>query len=155
MGAEWMKANTSPRTKLSKALITDASKVEWRSPSVLANDFKVDLRTSTVSSLPCLLYLSPAIPSIPALNNRTAEPSRQKTVTKVDPSAQTVTTESGDSIKYDYLVLAPGGMPRRLPIEGASLDGVLTLRGVQDAQKIVDGGFTASEFAELRPWTFS
>ena len=62
-----------------------------------------------------------------------------QTVTNVNPSAQTVTTESGDSVKYDYLVLAPGAMPNRLPIEGASLEGVHTLRGIQDAQKIVDG----------------
>jgi len=37
------------RTKLSKALIADESKLQWRSPDELKNDFKVDYKSSTVS----------------------------------------------------------------------------------------------------------
>ena len=37
------------RTKLSKALIADESKLQWRSPEVLENDFKVDYKSATVS----------------------------------------------------------------------------------------------------------
>ena len=39
-------------------------------------------------------------------------------------------------IPYDTLILASGGVPRRLPIEGADLENVYTLRNIQDAQKI-------------------
>ena len=42
-------------------------------------------------------------------------------------------------IPYDTLILASGGVPRRLPIEGADLENVYTLRTIQDAQKIDSG----------------
>lgn len=42
-------------------------------------------------------------------------------------------------IPYDTLILASGGVPRRLPIEGADLENVYTLRKIQDAQKIDSG----------------
>lgn len=44
-----------------------------------------------------------------------------------------------DTLDYDKLVLAPGGTPRRLPLEGADLENVYTLRGIADSQKIDDG----------------
>lgn len=37
------------RTKLSKALIDDENKLQWRSPDVLKSDFKVDFKPATVS----------------------------------------------------------------------------------------------------------
>ena len=36
--------------------------------------------------------------------------------TKIDRDAQTVTTEAGDTIAYDYLVLSPGATPVRLSL---------------------------------------
>lgn len=39
-------------------------------------------------------------------------------------------------IPYTTLILAPGSTPRRLPIPGADLSKVFTLRGLEDAQKI-------------------
>jgi len=39
------------RTKLSKALVDDESKLQWRTPEELKNDFKVDYKSSTVSVL--------------------------------------------------------------------------------------------------------
>jgi len=36
-----------------------------------------------------------------------------------------------DFITYDKLILAPGGTPRKLPIEGVDLENVYTMRGVQ------------------------
>jgi len=41
-----------------------------------------------------------------------------------------------ETIPYDALILAPGGTPRRLPIEGANLDNVYTFRGIEDAKKV-------------------
>jgi NAD(P)H-nitrite reductase large subunit len=54
----------------------------------------------------------------------------------VDASNKTVHTSSGETYKYDHLVLSPGGKPRKLPLPGADLEGVVTLRSVQDTKKI-------------------
>jgi hypothetical protein len=40
------------RTKLSKALVDDETKLQWRTAEELKNDFKVDYKSSTVSSVP-------------------------------------------------------------------------------------------------------
>ncbi|KAI0050440.1 flavoprotein [Auriscalpium vulgare] len=94
------------RTKLSKALITDASKLEWRTAADLKIKYGTALRTGV-------------------------------TVTSVDADAKEVTLDEGkEVINYDTLILASGGLPRRLPIDGADAENVFTLRYVQDAQKI-------------------
>ena len=79
-------------------------------------------------------------------------------VTAIDPQAQTVTTDSGDVISYDQLVLSPGATPFLPPIEG--IDKALTLRTVEDVDRIVaavegkksaaiiGGGFIGLEVAE-------
>jgi NAD(P)H-nitrite reductase large subunit len=63
-------------------------------------------------------------------------------VTRVDPTnARVVFTDNQtteEELFYDQLILAPGGQPRRLPIEGANLSNVYTLRNFQDAQAIRD-----------------
>ena len=43
---------------------------------------------------------------------------------------------SGQSFPYDHLVLAPGGKAKKIPIDGADLDGVLTLRTQVDTKAI-------------------
>ena len=61
-------------------------------------------------------------------------------MTSVDTTKKTVTLEKGkETISYDTLILASGGVPRRLPIEGADLENVYTLRNVHDAQMIDTG----------------
>lgn len=57
-------------------------------------------------------------------------------VTKVDFEAQTVTDSSGVVYNYNYLVLSPGGRPKKIPIPGADLKGVVTLRHVEDTKTI-------------------
>lgn len=44
-----------------------------------------------------------------------------------------------DTILFDKLILATGGTPRRLPIDGAELENVYTFRGISDSKK-VDAG---------------
>ncbi|MEZ3161662.1 FAD-dependent oxidoreductase [Microbacterium sp. BWT-B31] len=65
-------------------------------------------------------------------------------VTALDPAAQTVTLDDGTTLPYDALLLATGASPRRLPIEGADLPGVHTLRRLDDADalraELKDGG---------------
>ncbi|KAF8896201.1 flavoprotein [Infundibulicybe gibba] len=94
------------RTKLSKGLITDAAKIEWKT----AADFKIKYGTNIRLGVE---------------------------VTSVNLENKTVSLDNGkDVVSYDNLILASGGVPRRLPVEGAQLENVYTLRGVPDAQKI-------------------
>lgn len=62
-------------------------------------------------------------------------------MTGIDPKAKTLTLDTKETIMYDTVVLATGGIPRRLPIEGKDLSNVYTLRSVPDAQKIDAGAF--------------
>ncbi|MEM6327946.1 MAG: FAD-dependent oxidoreductase [Bacteroidota bacterium] len=59
-------------------------------------------------------------------------------VTGLDPDTKTASFDAGDELAYDACLIATGGTPRRLPIEGADLDGVHVLRSWSDAQAIVD-----------------
>ena len=47
--------------------------------------------------------------------------------------------QAGETVEYETLVLAPGAVPRRLPVEGADLGNVFTLRHVPDAKNIDTG----------------
>ncbi|MEV0196709.1 FAD-dependent oxidoreductase [Nonomuraea sp. NPDC050691] len=73
--------------------------------------------------------------------------------------AGTAFSAAGRRWRFDRLVLATGARPRRLPIEGADLDGVLALRDIRDAQAlarrlagatalvVIGGGFVGLEVA--------
>ncbi|KAL4062236.1 hypothetical protein V8B97DRAFT_1947463 [Scleroderma yunnanense] len=94
------------RTKLSKALITDPAKIELRTAADLKIRYGTTLRIGV-------------------------------NVTSIDTSAKQVIFEGGkESISYEQLILAMGGTPRRLPIEGANLENVYTFRGIEDSKKV-------------------
>lgn len=66
-----------------------------------------------------------------------------KAVTKVDPSAHTVTLSDGATIGYGKLIWATGGDPRRLSCSGADLAGVHAVRDRADVDRMMaelDGG---------------
>jgi NADPH-dependent 2,4-dienoyl-CoA reductase/sulfur reductase-like enzyme len=65
------------------------------------------------------------------------------TVTAVDTDARQLTTSEG-SIGYDRLLLATGAEPVRLPIPGANLPHVHTLRSLADCRAIIDAAKSAS-----------
>jgi 3-phenylpropionate/trans-cinnamate dioxygenase ferredoxin reductase subunit len=57
-------------------------------------------------------------------------------VTELDPAAHEVVLADGQRIGYSRLLLATGSSPRRLPVPGADLEGVLYLRYVGDSDRI-------------------
>ncbi|WP_269714999.1 NAD(P)/FAD-dependent oxidoreductase [Caulobacter sp. NIBR2454] len=78
---------------------------------------------------------------------------------EINRGARAVTLASGESLSYDFLILATGARPRMLPIEGADLAGVLALRTAADAETlkgalgpgrrlaIIGGGYVGLEAA--------
>lgn len=59
----------------------------------------------------------------------------------MDLKNKTVTIDNGaDTLSYEKIILAPGGIPRKLPVEGADLENVFTFRDIADAEK-VDAGW--------------
>jgi 3-phenylpropionate/trans-cinnamate dioxygenase ferredoxin reductase subunit len=57
-------------------------------------------------------------------------------VVSIDRAARTLALESGETAEWDRLVLTTGVVNRRLPVPGADLDGVVMLRGLEDAHGI-------------------
>jgi NADPH-dependent 2,4-dienoyl-CoA reductase/sulfur reductase-like enzyme len=87
----------------------------------------------------------------------------QQEVTKVDSGKKAVYTADGYEFNYDKLYLATGSSSFVPPLEGNELDGVLTLRGLTDADRIkkfiakkdvvnvvfIGAGFISMEIASL------
>ncbi|KAL4801931.1 hypothetical protein BDV18DRAFT_164442 [Aspergillus unguis] len=93
------------RTKLSKALIPDPEKIQWRSP-----EWYKEVGIEHVSD----------------------------EVTSVDFGEKKVATKSGKAVPYTKLVLATGGVPKTLPLDGFQvLDNIFKLRTVTDVQHIL------------------
>lgn len=69
------------------------------------------------------------------------------TVTDIDRAASTVQTSDGHSHRYDKLLLTTGAEPKSLPIPGADLPGVLTLRTIEDSDSLRDRIREASRVA--------
>jgi len=57
-------------------------------------------------------------------------------VTSIDRGAKTVSTDAGETLAYDKLVLATGARVRKLPIEGADDPRVMYLRDTDDVRAI-------------------
>jgi 3-phenylpropionate/trans-cinnamate dioxygenase ferredoxin reductase component len=58
--------------------------------------------------------------------------------TAIDPGAREVVLEGGERVRFDRLLIATGAAPRRLPVPGAELDGVLYLRELDDSAAIAE-----------------
>ncbi len=56
--------------------------------------------------------------------------------TGLDPAARTVALADGTTLAYDAVLLATGASPRSLPIPGADLPGVHTLRRIEDSEAL-------------------
>ncbi|MEV0594597.1 NAD(P)/FAD-dependent oxidoreductase [Nonomuraea cavernae] len=63
---------------------------------------------------------------------------RDTQVTAIDRPGHALDLSGGERVGYDKLLLATGATPRRLPVPGADLDGVLYLRTVDDSERLRD-----------------
>jgi len=82
-------------------------------------------------------------------------------VAAVDPAARSIGLSDGTRLAYSALLLATGTRARRIPLEGAGLDGVFSLRTMADVAAIRDalavaenvvilgGGYIGMEFAAV------
>ena len=82
-------------------------------------------------------------------------------VTAIDPAARRISTDDGQSIAYDHLVLATGARNARPPIGNLDLPGIYAMRTRADADALRDvlgavqhavvigGGFIGLEFAAV------
>jgi NAD(P)H-nitrite reductase large subunit len=59
-------------------------------------------------------------------------------VIRIDPKRQTVGTGGGETLEYDRLLIATGGVPERPAVEGSDLPFVTTIRDLPDIQRIKD-----------------
>jgi len=57
-------------------------------------------------------------------------------VKSVDIEEQSVTTEGGQSVSYDHLILATGSYATRLPLDGKDLGNIFVLRTIEDTAAI-------------------
>ncbi len=87
---------------------------------------------------------SPELRSEKFYANRGIELLKGREVKRLDPSAKTIEFADGETLTYDKCLVATGGRPRRLNIEGADLENVFTLRSLDDAERM----HAASEDAE-------
>jgi 3-phenylpropionate/trans-cinnamate dioxygenase ferredoxin reductase subunit len=71
------------------------------------------------------------------------------TVTEIDPVAHQVTLAGGNAQPYRKLLLATGSAPRRLPVAGDNLDGVVYLRTAGDSDRIKAALESASRVAVI------
>ncbi len=58
-------------------------------------------------------------------------------IVRIDRATKTVTSEHGETVGYDALVIATGSNPFILPVEGNSLPGVLTYRDLDDVNAML------------------
>ncbi|MBE1291885.1 MAG: nitrite reductase large subunit [Rhodobacteraceae bacterium] len=58
-------------------------------------------------------------------------------VAKIDRIAQTVTSDIGDVLPYDKLIIATGSNPFIIPLPGHDLDGVIAYRDLEDTNAMI------------------
>ncbi|HEY4918896.1 MAG TPA: FAD-dependent oxidoreductase [Xanthobacteraceae bacterium] len=68
-------------------------------------------------------------------------------VDAIERATRRVQLSDGRSLAYSGVALATGGRARALPIPGAGLDGVVTLRTIEDSRRIAAGIAQASSIA--------
>ncbi|MGF1699449.1 FAD-dependent oxidoreductase [Photobacterium makurazakiensis] len=60
-------------------------------------------------------------------------------VTRIDRNNKTVETACGETLSYEYLIIATGSRPRVLNIPGKESNGIIYLRSIEDAERLKSG----------------
>ena len=60
-------------------------------------------------------------------------------VTDIDADGKSISLSDGETLSWNKLMIATGGTARSLPIAGVELDGVYTLRTIEDSEAIRSG----------------
>lgn len=63
---------------------------------------------------------------------------RDTEAVRLDPGSREIELAGGEVLRFDDAVLATGSRPRLLDLPGADLDGVLTLRRLEDSDRLKD-----------------
>ncbi|MFE6795536.1 nitrite reductase large subunit NirB [Paenibacillus chitinolyticus] len=71
------------------------------------------------------------------------------TATALDTTAKTVTTDRGDVLPYDALILATGSKPFILPVPGADKEGVVGFRDIADCEAMTEAARTYRKAAVI------
>jgi len=86
---------------------------------------------------------------------------RGRKATSLDPEGHTLTLDNGETLRYEKLLLAVGGSPRKLNVPGADKKGVFYLRTIDETKEIIEavkhskkgvavgGGIIGFEMAEM------
>jgi 3-phenylpropionate/trans-cinnamate dioxygenase ferredoxin reductase subunit len=106
-------------------LVGDEPYLPYQRPPLSKKFLSGDLPAERLYVKPATFYDDPQI-----------ELCLETTVTSIDRDNKVLTTDAGDEIAYDKLILALGSRVRRLPIDGAELDGVHYLRSIADVDGI-------------------
>ena len=81
------------------------------------------------------------------------------TVTRINPERKSITTDTGEEFTYHKLLLATGGVPRKLPVPGGDSEKICYYRYLDDYENVraqvsegascmvIGGGFIGSEIA--------
>ena len=70
---------------------------------------------------------------------------RRDRVSQISPADKRVTLESGDSLKYDRLLIATGARATRPPIPGMDLDGIESCWTLDDSRRIAAAATSGSK----------
>ena len=109
-------------------LIGDEPYLPYQRPPLSKKYLSGDLPAERLHVKPESFYDDPAISLL--LDTR---------ITAIARDAKCLQIEDGDDVGYDKLILATGSRVRRLPVEGANLNGVHYLRSIADVDGIRQG----------------
>jgi 3-phenylpropionate/trans-cinnamate dioxygenase ferredoxin reductase subunit len=109
-------------------LIGDEPHLPYQRPPLSKAFLKGEVGIETVTLRPAEFYAQHRTELITGL-----------AATAIDRNAQTVTLADGRRFDYEALVIATGTRARQLPVPGAKLAGILTLRTIEDALTLQAG----------------
>ena len=78
----------------------------------------------------------------------------KKSAKSIDVKSKIVLLDDGESVGYDRLLLTTGGKPRIPNIPGMELDGIFTLRTIEDCRAIENSLSTGAKVSSCWRWIY-